>query len=127
MRPLRFMAPGRGPLDCYVADLIGGPLRFVDTGDSLTRPVSPGNSRELTILGLTDTVIEMTKMRAQITRLPPLADDPRQRRQDTSLPSAELKWQDATPLAEGLRPTKKYFDWLLVEGYGAGTSNRHAN
>ncbi|HKZ72720.1 MAG TPA: hypothetical protein VJ011_01580, partial [Steroidobacteraceae bacterium] len=48
-------------------------------------------------------------------RKPLPADDPRQRKPDTTLAQTRLGWKASTPLAEGLKHTIAYFDRLFVE------------
>jgi UDP-glucuronate decarboxylase len=98
---------------CYVADLIEGLLRLMDSSDDFTGPVNLGNAREFTIKELVTLVIELTNSRSPVVHKPLPADDPRQRKPDTALAETELAWQATTPLAAGLKTTIAYFDELL--------------
>jgi len=100
---------------CYVDDLIDSFLRMMDTPDEFTGPVNLGNTDEFTIAELAELVIELTSSRSQIVRKPLPADDPRQRKPDTTLAQTRLGWKASTPLAEGLKHTIAYFDRLFVE------------
>jgi nucleoside-diphosphate-sugar epimerase len=71
--------------------LIDG-LRFMDSVDSVTRPINIGNLSELTILQLASMVTELTGSRLRIVHRPPPPDDPRQRRRDISEANKVLAW-----------------------------------
>ena len=74
-----------------------------------------GNGTEFTIGELAELVISLTNSRSQLIRLPLPADDPRQRRPDTTVAETKLGWKATTPLSEGLKHTIAYFDQLLAE------------
>ena len=100
---------------CYVSDLIEGFMKLMSTPDEITGPVNLGNGTEFTIGELAELVISLTNSRSQLIRLPLPADDPRQRRPDTTLAETKLGWKATTPLSEGLKHTIAYFDRLLAE------------
>jgi UDP-glucuronate decarboxylase len=100
---------------CYVSDLIDAFVRLMATPDAFTGPVNIGNPTEFSIAELAELVVEMTNSRSGIERRPLPADDPRQRKPDTSLAESALGWRATTPLREGLRSTIPYFDKLLAE------------
>jgi UDP-glucuronate decarboxylase len=101
---------------CYVDDLIGAFVRLMETTeDSFTGPVNLGNTAEFTISELADLDIELTNSRSKIERQPLPADDPRQRKPDTTLAESVLGWRATTPLRDGLALTIPYFDTLLRE------------
>ena len=70
------------------------------TPDEVTGPVNLGNPGEFTILQLAELVIELTGSRSKIIRRPLPADDPKQRRPDTTRAKELLNWQAVTPLRE---------------------------
>jgi UDP-glucuronate decarboxylase len=98
---------------CYVDDLIEGLLRLMAAPADFTGPVNLGNESEFTIAELAHLVIDLTNSRSTIVSKPLPADDPRQRRPDTTLAGSALGWQAQTPLAEGLKHTIRYFDELF--------------
>ncbi|MBY6069562.1 SDR family oxidoreductase [Leisingera aquaemixtae] len=98
---------------CYVSDLVEAILRFMDTPKECPGPMNLGNPVEITISELAERIVEMTGARSQIVRRPLPQDDPVQRRPDISQAKAELDWQPAVPLEEGLSKTIAYFDELL--------------
>jgi UDP-glucuronate decarboxylase len=100
---------------CYASDLIEGFVRLMASPDDFTGPVNLGNATEFTILELAELVIELTNSSSTIRRLPLPADDPRQRKPQTSLAESVLNWRATTPLREGLQLTIPYFEQLLTE------------
>jgi UDP-glucuronate decarboxylase len=100
---------------CYVDDLIEGFTRLMNSPAVVTGPVNLGNPGEFTILELAELVLEMTGSKSGLVRRPLPADDPKQRQPDISQAKAQLNWQPAVPLREGLRHTIAYFDRLLSE------------
>ena len=98
---------------CYVDDLVEGLIRLMNTADEVTGPINLGNDAEFTMLQLAQRVIELTNSRSHIVKLPMPADDPRQRKPDTTLAEKTLSWRATTPLDQGLLRTIAYFDQLL--------------
>ena len=99
---------------CYVDDLIEAFVRTMQTPEEFTGPVNLGNGEEFTIAELADLVLKLTNSRSQLVRKPLPEDDPRQRKPDTALAEAHLKWKASTPLEVGLQRTIVYFDKLLT-------------
>src|SRR5262245_48909590 len=115
-RPLTIYGDGSQTRSfCYVADLIDAFVKLMDTPDDFTGPVNLGNATEFTILDLAELVIELTNSRSIIERRPLPADDPQQRKPDTSLAASKLAWRATTSLRDGLKLTIPYFDALLSE------------
>ena len=98
---------------CYVDDLVEGLIRLMNTADDVTGPINLGNDAEFTMLQLAQRVIELTNSRSHIVKLPMPADDPRQRKPDTTLAEKTLSWRATTTLDQGLVRTIAYFDKLL--------------
>lgn len=98
---------------CYVSDLIDGFIRLMHTPDDVTGPVNLGNPTEFTIAELARLVVDLTGSTSKLIFEPLPADDPRQRKPDTSSAEALLAWKAGTPLVEGLKYTIAYFDSLL--------------
>ncbi len=98
---------------CYMGDLIDGFIRLMQSPDDITGPINLGNAAEFTIAELAAMVISQTNSRSRLVHRPLPADDPRQRRPDTTVAEATLGWKARTPLAEGLKHTIAYFDSLL--------------
>ena len=101
---------------CYVSDLIDGLVRLMNTSHDVTGPVNLGNTAEVTIRELADTVLRLTGSKSKIVRAEPLQDDPRRRRPDITRAGSILGWTPTTPLEAGLRKTIAYFDQLMQAG-----------
>lgn len=97
---------------CYVADLIEGIYRLMNTG-GLTGPVNIGNPAEFTVRDLADKVVALTGSRSEIVHRPLPQDDPTQRQPDISLAREKLGWEASVPLEEGLKSTIAYFETHL--------------
>jgi UDP-glucuronate decarboxylase len=98
---------------CYVDDLIDGVVKLMDAPDDVTGPINLGNSNEVTIRELAQTIIELVGSRSSLVYQPLPADDPTQRCPDTTLAKEKLDWQPGVPLGEGLVKTIAYFEELL--------------
>lgn len=120
-RPITIYGDGKQTRSfCYVDDLIDGLMRLMGTGDEITGPINLGNPVEFTMMGLAETVIELTASKSSIDFKPLPIDDPRQRQPDIGQARDSLGWVPSVPLREGLKETIAYFDNLLrAEGTGA--------
>ncbi len=98
---------------CYVDDLIDGLRRLMNSPDAVTGPINLGNTSEMTMRQLADTVLRLTGSRSAIVHKPLPADDPLQRRPDISRAHSQLGWVPHTSLEDGLKRTIAYFDELL--------------
>ncbi|MDX6446812.1 MAG: UDP-glucuronate decarboxylase [Blastocatellia bacterium] len=93
---------------CYVDDLVDGLMRLMNT-DNLHDPVNLGNQGEFTIEELAVEVARLCGTTAGIKREPLPADDPRQRKPDTTRARELLGWEPKVPLREGLERTIEDF------------------
>jgi nucleoside-diphosphate-sugar epimerase len=98
---------------CFVTDEVDGIYRLFNS--DLTGPVNIGNPTELTVGQLARTVIALTGSSSTIEQLALPEDDPKVRRPDISLARAELGWEPAVSLDEGLRETIPHFRKLVDE------------
>jgi dTDP-glucose 4,6-dehydratase len=97
----------------YISDLVDGVIRLMR---SLTNdPVNIGNPRELTILEIANTIIQMTGSRSQVVHRPLPADDPRVRQPDITRARTLLGWEPNVQLSEGLGRTIEYFKNKVAE------------
>jgi UDP-glucuronate decarboxylase len=94
---------------CYVADLVEGLMRLMDSGPDVTGPVNLGNPGEFTMIELAEAVRELTGSKSQLVRMPLPSDDPRQRQPDIAVASGTLGWTPRVPLRDGLARTIEYF------------------
>jgi dTDP-glucose 4,6-dehydratase len=88
---------------CYVQDLIKGLASLAASG--YHEPVNIGNPREMTLLELAETVIEVTGSRSEIVFEALPQDDPRVRQPDISTAIDVLGWMPGVELREGLKRT----------------------
>ncbi len=98
---------------CYVDDLIEGIYRLLFSDYPL--PVNLGNPDEITIKEFADEILKLTKGKSKIVSLPPMQDDPKQRKPDINLAKKILGWEPQITRAEGLRKTLEYFESLPQE------------
>ena len=105
---------------CYVDDLIDGLVRLMDTPHEVTGPINLGNTGEITIRELADTVVGLTGSKSRIVHRELPRDDPRQRCPDIAKAGNILGWTPTTPLEAGLERTIDYFERLLGTERTAG-------
>ena len=103
---------------CYVDDLVDGLMRLMEH-PKLVGPVNLGNPEELTVLGLAEEVLRMTRSRSKIRHLALPKDDLKIRCPNIDRARKELGFAPSVPLREGLKKTIDYFKRLLV-----GSSSR---
>lgn len=94
---------------CYVADLIEGWLKLMDTPAGFAGPVNLGNPNEFSMMELAEAVIELTGSKSKVAHRPLPQDDPTQRQPDISIARATLNWEPSVQLREGLTQTIAYF------------------
>jgi UDP-glucuronate decarboxylase len=99
---------------CFVDDLIEGLISLMESPAEVTGPVNLGNPGEFTMLELASLVIKLTGARSEIAYGPLPADDPKRRSPDISLAKASLGWSPKIELRDGLVPTVKYFQSLVL-------------
>ncbi len=98
---------------CYVDDLINGFIQMMKSSDDFIGPVNMGNPNEITIIELSNLIIEMTGSKSKIIFLPLPENDPLQRKPDISLAKEKLHWEPHVTLESGLEKTINYFKNLL--------------
>ncbi|MEM9755035.1 MAG: SDR family NAD-dependent epimerase/dehydratase, partial [Pseudomonadota bacterium] len=82
---------------------------------TVTGPINLGNPTEVTIRGLADWVVRLTRSAPAIVNGPLPTDDPMQRRPDISKARALLGWEPQVQLEKGPDRTIAYFRSLLPE------------
>ncbi|MEE2711088.1 MAG: UDP-glucuronic acid decarboxylase family protein [Gemmatimonadota bacterium] len=92
---------------CYYEDLIDGFYRLLLSDENY--PVNIGNSNEISMLELAQTIITVTGSTSAIIHKPLPQDDPRLRRPDIGRATRILEWEARVPLVEGLEKTIEYF------------------
>lgn len=98
---------------CYVDDLIEALLWLGATAAAVTGPVNLGSDAAITIRELAERIIAITASGSRLSFHPLPADDPRQRRPDTTLAEELLAWRPSTALDSGLRRTVAYFEQAM--------------
>lgn len=93
---------------CYVDDLIEGIYRLLFSDYAL--PVNIGNPEEISIKEFGEEIIKLTNSKSQLISLPPMQDDPKQRKPDINLAKKILGWEPKISRQEGLKKTLEYFN-----------------
>jgi UDP-glucuronate decarboxylase len=93
---------------CYVDDTIDGVVRLM-ASEHGTAPVNIGTQFEFTMVDLAKLVVELTGSSSEIVHHPLPADDPKQRRADTTRAKELLGWEPRVQLRDGLLLTIAYF------------------
>ncbi|MDD3725955.1 MAG: SDR family oxidoreductase [Candidatus Ratteibacteria bacterium] len=101
---------------CYIEDIIRGIVSMIDTTYHL--PVNLGSTYEFTVIQLTEIIQKITGVKATIDFLPPLEDDPKQRRPDISKAKELLNWEPSISLEDGLKRTFLFFRSRIGIGKG---------
>jgi dTDP-glucose 4,6-dehydratase len=96
---------------CYVADLIEGIWRLLQSG--IHDPVNIGNPHEMTIRQFADRILALTGSASTVVQRPLPVDDPKTRQPDITTARGRLGWEPRVPLDEGLGKTIAYFRSLL--------------
>ncbi len=97
---------------CYVSDLVAGLLALMETPD-VFYPVNLGNSTEISVIELAETVRDMVGTGSEIVFKGLPVDDPTRRKPDVRLAAEQLGWEPQVSLSEGLEQTIGHFDERL--------------
>lgn len=108
---------------CYCDDLIEGIIRMMNGSSDFVGPVNLGNPDEFTIRELAELTIKIAGSNSKIVNEPLPDDDPTRRRPDITLAKANLGWQPAIPLREGLAKTIDWFRSINIDEYRPPTPN----
>ena len=96
---------------CYIDDLVEGIVRLLHSSESL--PVNLGNPTEISVLSLSEMVLEITGSHSEIHFVTPederTADDPKVRCPDITKARRVLRWEPKVSVEEGLTRTVAYF------------------
>jgi dTDP-glucose 4,6-dehydratase len=88
---------------CYVEDLVRGLVEL--SWSDYHQPVNLGNPREMSILELAETVIDVTGSRSEIVFEALPEDDPRVRQPDITTAMQVIGWMPEIELGDGLKRT----------------------
>ena len=97
---------------CYVDDMVGGLISFMNTDDDITGPINIGNPGEFTIRELAEIIIAKVSSSSELTNQQLPQDDPLQRRPDITAAKQVLGWAPSIQLSKGLDKTIAYFRTL---------------
>ncbi len=100
---------------CYVDDLVKGLIMMMESED-FCGPVNLGNpSLEMTVLGIADIILQLTKSDSVLTFHALRLDDPKKRCPDITLAKNKLGWTPETSLQEGLSKTIDHYRLELTK------------
>ena len=96
---------------CYVSDLITGIRAFAEAPTEIAagEVVNLGNTDEIEIQELAQTVLELIETNSKLTYEDLPKDDPQVRQPDITKASAMFDWRPEVPLKKGLRKTASKF------------------
>ncbi len=98
----------------YVDDLVEAMVRYMKTDDKLIGPMNLGNSDEVSIIDLANTILKKTQSKSKIIFSDLPKDDPIHRKPDISFAKKSLNgWEPKISCDEGLEKTIEYFKNLL--------------
>ncbi|MEC8876091.1 MAG: UDP-glucuronic acid decarboxylase family protein [Pseudomonadota bacterium] len=103
---------------CYVDDMIAGIISLMNKSFFLG-PVNLGNPREITILELAETIINLIGSKSKLVKKNLPIDDPLQRCPDIMLARKKLQWKPKVNLKEGLVKTINYLEKFSSKKQGA--------
>jgi dTDP-glucose 4,6-dehydratase len=92
---------------CYVTDTVAGILRMAS--DDFAGPVNIGNSEEMTVLRLAQTIRDLAGSASTIEFIPRPVDDPAVRCPDITLARTRLGWAPVTVAEDGLAHCIRWF------------------
>jgi UDP-glucuronate decarboxylase len=93
----------------YVDDLVDALIQLMESDDKYYFPVNIGNPKEITMMELAKSVIDLTGSKSKIIYKPLPEDDPVKRQPDISLIKSIIGWEPTIGLKSGLRETIQYF------------------
>jgi len=94
---------------CYVTDQIGGLLRFAWMDSADGEVINIGNSNEISIMQLAETVKKIIGSESSFEFSPLPQDDPKRRRPNIEKAKSLLNWVPRVALDDGLKRTVDYF------------------
>jgi dTDP-glucose 4,6-dehydratase len=92
---------------CFIADLVDGMVGLMRHDYHM--PINLGNPKEITILELARTILDITKSSSKLIFKSLPEDDPKRRCPDISLAKEVLNWKPKIDLRQGLEKTIEYF------------------
>ena len=99
---------------CYVADLVDGLMRLMETDGLAGEVVNLGNPEEHTIRQFADRIVSLAGSQSEIVHENLPVDDPQRRRPDIGKAGCLLGWSPQVSLETGLAATLTYFREVLA-------------
>ena len=100
---------------CFVSDLVGGLIKFLDSESPVPGPINLGNPKEFTMVELAEKVIAIVGSKSKIIHKDLPLDDPKQRKPDITLAKKLLDWSPMIELNEGLSITVSDFKSRMLK------------
>lgn len=97
---------------CYVDDLIDGLIKMMDN-PGFKGPVNLGNPSEISIMQLSNEIIDLCNSESILNHEGLPLDDPVKRKPDITLAKNKLFWEPQTDRLEGLKKTIDYFKEII--------------
>lgn len=94
---------------CYVDDNIEVTKKILEGGEFINDVVNIGNSEEITILELAETVIRLTKSKSKIIHLAARVEGDMKRRKPDNKKMMRVLNREMTPLEDGIKNIIKYW------------------
>lgn len=91
---------------CFVNDLVDGILSLIESDYS--QPINLGNPHEISILELSDLIINLINPSIKVFFLKEMLEEPKKRKPSIELAKKVLNWEPKTKLKEGLGITIEY-------------------
>jgi len=98
---------------CYVDDLVMAIYSMATAEKNFYSPINIGNPNEISMLVLSDLILNLTNSQSKIQFLPLPTDDPKQRCPDITKARESLNWNPEIELSEGLKRTIDYFRTVI--------------
>lgn len=92
---------------CYIDDLIDGLIKLMNS--DYIYPINLGNPCEITMIQLSDIILDLTNSKSKIIYKDLPSDDPTNRKPDITKANNILNWKPHYDLEKGLMKTIEYF------------------
>ena len=113
-RPLTVFGDGSQTRSfCYVDDLVRGLVLLAESEEH--EPVNIGNPKEMSLLALAETIVELTGSDSEIVFEALPVDDPQVRQPDITRARELLGWEPEIDVREGLTRTIEHYRKVLKE------------
>jgi len=94
---------------CYITDILTGLMLLMSSPNAKGEVVNIGNTKEITILELSEKIKEITKCKSSLEFHPLPKDDPKRRCPDTTKLEKLVNWKPKVTFEDGLQRTITWF------------------